>query len=56
MSQLRKLLVLVFLCSLLIALAGCARHESDEKYFLVATNLQIPYWQTAKPEPVAEPE
>jgi ribose transport system substrate-binding protein len=47
MSQLRKLLALMFLCFLLIGLMGCARHDSDEKYFLVGTNLQIPYWQTA---------
>jgi ribose transport system substrate-binding protein len=47
MSQFRKPLAVIFLCFLSLTLTNCARHESDEKYFLVATNLQIPYWQTA---------
>jgi ribose transport system substrate-binding protein len=30
------------------ALTGCgSRHDSDEHYYLVAANLQVPYWQTA---------
>ena len=32
----------------LLPLAGCAsRHDSDEKYFLVTTNKQVPYWTSA---------
>ncbi len=32
-----------------ILLAGCSggRHEPTEKYFLVAANIKLPYWQTA---------
>ena len=34
--------------SALFALAGCARqHSADEKYYLLATNIKLPYWQTA---------
>src|SRR5947209_12201461 len=30
-------------------LAGCSggRHDPTEKYYLVSTNIKIPYWQTA---------
>ncbi len=33
----------------LIALSGCSsvRHSADEKYYLVATNTKLPYWQAA---------
>jgi ribose transport system substrate-binding protein len=31
----------------LIALTGCQRHSHSETYYLVANNLQLPYWQTA---------
>jgi ribose transport system substrate-binding protein len=27
---------------------GCGRHDSDEKYYLVTANVQLPYWQEAK--------
>jgi ribose transport system substrate-binding protein len=32
-----------------ISLTGCgsAAHEPEEKYFLVATNTKVPYWQSA---------
>ncbi|MBW4028655.1 MAG: sugar ABC transporter substrate-binding protein [Acidobacteria bacterium] len=29
-------------------LAGCERHSKSERYYLVATNIDLPYWQTAK--------
>lgn len=31
------------------ALTGCSssRHDPNEKYFLVASNIKLPYWQTA---------
>jgi len=34
---------------LLLSLLGCAgtQHEATEKYILVATNIKIPYWQSA---------
>src|SRR5690242_39180 len=31
-----------------LSMFGCGRHDSDEKYFLVADNVQLPYWQEAK--------
>lgn len=35
-------------CGALPWLAGCGGpHESTEKYYLVATNIKIPYWQSA---------
>ncbi|MGI8744173.1 MAG: substrate-binding domain-containing protein [Bryobacteraceae bacterium] len=37
-------------CALLTALAGCTGktgHKSNEKYFLVTTNIKLPYWQAA---------
>jgi len=47
----------MFTCRLLVpavfaagfVLTGCARsqHAADEKYYLVATNIKVPYWQTA---------
>ena len=27
---------------------ACSRHDSDEKFFLVSANVQLPYWQEAK--------
>jgi ribose transport system substrate-binding protein len=37
------ILVTILMCS-----TGCGRHDSDEKYFLVTNNVQLPYWQEAK--------
>jgi ribose transport system substrate-binding protein len=28
-------------------MAGCTRHSKSEKYYLVATNIGLPYWKTA---------
>lgn len=30
-----------------VFMAGCARHSDKEVYYLVSTNLSLPYWQTA---------
>lgn len=44
-----KLCLFCLLCLSLLSLIGCGTgHDADEKYVLVATNLQVPYWQTAK--------
>ncbi|MBV9087591.1 MAG: substrate-binding domain-containing protein, partial [Acidobacteriaceae bacterium] len=38
----------VFVGLLLLSLAGCGgRHDSDEKFVLVSTNIKVPYWQLA---------
>ena len=35
---------------ILLTLAGCAssRHNPNEKYVLIATNIKVPYWQAAQ--------
>jgi ribose transport system substrate-binding protein len=48
MSRLRSLSALAILVLSLLPAFGCGRHDSDEKYFLVTTNIQLPYWQEAK--------
>jgi ribose transport system substrate-binding protein len=41
----------VFLAALAMALSmivgGCERHEKSEHYFLIATNINLTYWQSA---------
>jgi ribose transport system substrate-binding protein len=37
----------VVLCVLVVFLVSCgSAHDQDEKYYLVSTNVKIPYWQT----------
>jgi ribose transport system substrate-binding protein len=40
---------LIFTAGLALVLSGCSGspHAGDEHYFLVATNIKVPYWQTA---------
>jgi ribose transport system substrate-binding protein len=33
--------------ALAMTLAGCAAHDKNEQYILIATNVNLPYWQTA---------
>jgi ribose transport system substrate-binding protein len=43
-----RILIFVCLLGLLFPILSCGTgHEAEEKYFLVASNLQVPYWQTA---------
>ena len=45
MSHLKVIARLIF-CALLVVLTSCgSAHDQDEKYFLVSTNVKIPYWQ-----------
>lgn len=44
-KSLLSLLLLIFLLSLLGC--GAPQHSPDEKYFLIATNIKVPYWQKA---------
>jgi len=45
----RKLSVLFLLSACLLSLLSCGTgHDADEKYVFISTNLQVPYWQTAK--------
>jgi ribose transport system substrate-binding protein len=48
MSAWRPISFLLIFATFLIASTGCGRHDSDEKYFLVTNNVQLPYWQEAK--------
>ncbi|HST12530.1 MAG TPA: substrate-binding domain-containing protein [Terriglobales bacterium] len=48
MSPQRHTSILILLAIFLISTAGCGRHDSDEKYFLVTNNVKLPYWQEAK--------
>jgi len=48
MSCRRHISFLLILSTFLITTSGCGRHDSDEKYFLVTANVQLPYWQEAK--------
>jgi len=45
----RELAGRVFLAALVLLLLNCGRseHEPDEIYYLVSTNIKLPYWQTA---------
>ncbi|HTZ57740.1 MAG TPA: substrate-binding domain-containing protein [Acidobacteriaceae bacterium] len=43
-----KKVVLVTLAVVLpMFVGGCERHSKSEQYFLVATNIRLPYWQSA---------
>jgi ribose transport system substrate-binding protein len=43
-----RILAFASLIALLIPVLSCGTgHDAEEKYFLVASNLQVPYWQTA---------
>jgi ribose transport system substrate-binding protein len=37
----------VLLAIFLPVLAGCTRHSKDEHYYLIATNINLPYWKAA---------
>jgi ribose transport system substrate-binding protein len=41
-----KVIARLIFCALLVFLTSCgSAHDQDEKYFLVSTNVKIPYWQ-----------
>ena len=43
-----KIVALFLFSILLLPLLSCgSRHDADEKYYLISTNLQVPYWKTA---------
>ena len=47
MSILGKRVIFALVTGVLPLLAGCTRHSKSEQYYLVATNIKLPYWQTA---------
>jgi ribose transport system substrate-binding protein len=43
-----RILLAVILPGILLPLLSCgSAHDPDEKYVLISTNIQVPYWQTA---------
>ena len=36
-------------CALMIPILGCggSQHSADEKFYLIAANIQVPYWKAA---------
>jgi ribose transport system substrate-binding protein len=48
MRQPRPLLLLTFAIVAIVPLLSCgSAHSADERYFLVTTNVKLPYWQSA---------
>jgi ribose transport system substrate-binding protein len=47
MGTLRKRIILALLSVMLPWVTGCTRHSKREHYYLVATNINLPYWKTA---------
>jgi ribose transport system substrate-binding protein len=47
MQMLARLAVVPLLLSTLLSVTGCGYHNDKEKYYLVAVNIQLPYWQAA---------
>ena len=43
----RKLAIWLCLSALLVVLPSCGNGHSGENYFLIATNVKVPYWQSA---------
>jgi ribose transport system substrate-binding protein len=47
MKMHEKRILLVALAMALSMLTGCERHSKSEQFFLIATNISLPYWQSA---------
>ena len=49
MSQSVRLLSFPALCAVAVLTVGCreSQHSVEEKYFLIATNIKLPYWEAA---------
>jgi ribose transport system substrate-binding protein len=47
MKVLSRRTVLFCAVAALGLMTGCDRHQKSEKYFLIANNVDLPYWQTA---------
>jgi ribose transport system substrate-binding protein len=47
MKMHEKRILLVVLAMALSMLTGCERHSKSEQFFLIATNINLPYWQSA---------
>ena len=47
MKMHEKRILLVVLAMALSMLTGCERHSKSEQFYLIATNINLPYWQSA---------
>jgi len=49
MSRSRWLLLPLLFLALITSLLSCggSRHDTDEKYYLISANIQVPYWKAA---------
>ena len=49
MPRSTELLKILAPCAIMIPLFGCggSLHSADEKFYLIATNIKLPYWQAA---------
>jgi ribose transport system substrate-binding protein len=47
MKTLAQLTLGFLLLAAIFATTGCGYHEDKEKYYLIAANIQLPYWQAA---------
>jgi ribose transport system substrate-binding protein len=47
MNTFTKRVVYALLAGGFALLTGCTRHSKSEQYYLIATNVKVPYWQTA---------
>jgi len=47
MMTLSKRISLALLTVVLSLLTGCTRHSKNERYYLIATNTEVPYWKSA---------
>ena len=49
MARFTGLLKITVPCALMIPIFGCggSLHSADEKFYLIATNIQLPYWKGA---------
>jgi ribose transport system substrate-binding protein len=43
----KRILLVVLATALPLFVGGCERHSKSEQYFLIATNIGLPYWQSA---------
>jgi ribose transport system substrate-binding protein len=43
-----RLVVATLLAGTTLLLAGCSAHDKNEQYYLIATNVNLPYWQNAQ--------
>jgi len=47
MDTLRKRILFALLATALSLVTGCTRHSKSEHYYLIANNINLPYWKTA---------